>query len=760
MKRNAIFATLATFAVIAGGIWGYDYYFNKEDWTIWSLVPENSALVYEPEGGSGPWNNFLNSKIGQSLDHIPAFARMHQDLIGLDSLLGTEVLEKLTSGGHLLITATPVSGSSFDYLFIIDAGKSNTGASVVRALDKLIKENNLQVNKRVYNGMTISEVKFEDQLFSFSDREGFWFGSYTPFLVEDVVRQFTEKEGIGFAEVNPELYRNSKIKNDFGNIYFNFNQLSLLLNTFLAPGLRSTDSPLAKTGKSAFYDISIDDELIMLNGFSFYSGPDQYLSNLSQTPPTSSNIEMYLPSGTAFVYHYLTNSTTENEAFNATLHGEMAHVIMEATTIAKADQLLLFRSKRADKSLAFLDELARTIADDNPGDTVYYEHYSDFVITELKKEALNVFPENSSWDTYYYTRINDLIAMGNTLQAVKDFVLDIETENTWGKSVKNRKFLENLLGEANFNFYFDLNKGWDLITSQLHDDWKAFLSDNQVSFRNFNLGAIQYSYTDNNFYSNVSLSFQAESANLFTERKRLAADLSIALSARAITKPKVVRNHLDQSREVIIQSEDKRLVLISSEGNIMWADSLDGEVQGEIMQIDYYRNGKLQYFLCSDSSIYIIDRLGNTLEGYPKKLPFKVDQVAVIDYDNSKRYRFLISDVRGNLFMYDIEGKNLEGWQPVALDGRLAAPPRHVRVRGRDFIIAVQENGQVNLLTRRGERVEGFPVDMGNQLTPVYALENLSDFENSYLVFITTDGLLTKLNFKGEIKYSQQLFRA
>src|SRR5690606_12694371 len=104
----------------------------------------------------------------------------------------------------------------------------------------------------------------------------------------------------------------------------------------------------------------------------------------------------------------------------------------------------------------------------------------------------------------------------------------------------------------------------------------------------------------------------------------------------------------------------------------------------------------------TDKSLYIIDRKGEYIPGYPLALGYTVDQVNVIDYDKSKNYRFLLSDNVGNIFMYDKNGKNLEGWGPRSMDYQLACPPDHMRVRAKDIIFALEENGVLKAMTRRG----------------------------------------------------------
>ena len=55
-------------------------------------------------------------------------------------------------------------------------------------------------------------------------------------------------------------------------------------------------------------------------------------------------------------------------------------------------------------------------------------------------------------------------------------------------------------------------------------------------------------------------------------------------------------NHNDrQNKEVIVQDNANNLYLINKEGVRLWKVKLSDKILGDVYQVDYYRNGKLQY---------------------------------------------------------------------------------------------------------------------------------------------------------------------
>ena len=219
----------------------------------------------------------------------------------------------------------------------------------------------------------------------------------------------------------------------------------------------------------------------------------------------------------------------------------------------------------------------------------------------------------------------------------------------------------------------------------------------------------------------------------------LVVKANVFADADLITKPFVVRNHNDASMEIAFQDTEGQVYLSSGQGEVLWKRQLEGRLKGDIHQVDFYNNKKLQYLLFTDSLMHLIDRNGNDVDGFPVQYSatLPVDGSNVIDYDNNKRYRYLTKDRRGNLYLYGKEGELLDGWNPKVVGGSLLQTPFHVRVRGRDCFVVVEKTGKIHLLNRRGEEYNGFPLNMGKSFAGDVAFVRGSNFEQS-LISLTT----------------------
>jgi hypothetical protein len=113
----------------------------------------------------------------------------------------------------------------------------------------------------------------------------------------------------------------------------------------------------------------------------------------------------------------------------------------------------------------------------------------------------------------------------------------------------------------------------------------------------------------------------------------------------------------------------------------------------------------------------------------------------------------------GKIWMHDKGGENLEGWKPKNIGGKLFTAPQHHRVRGKDYVIAMREDGNVTLMSRRGETLKGFPLNLDARLTGDYFLEMGSSPASTYFVVVSRDGFRIKFNLEGKIQTRETILK-
>jgi hypothetical protein len=177
---------------------------------------------------------------------------------------------------------------------------------------------------------------------------------------------------------------------------------------------------------------------------------------------------------------------------------------------------------------------------------------------------------------------------------------------------------------------------------------------------------------------------------------------------------------------------------------------LNGKINSEIYQIDYYKNGKLQLMFSTDNQIHLIDRNGNYVENYPVKLRAPASAgMTIFDYEKNRDYRIFIPATDRKIYAYNISGTLLAGWEFNRTDDPVYQSLQHFRIGDRDYLVCFDKYN-IYILNRKGEsRVnvrKHFPVSSRNKCI----LDRGSVNSNPRLILTDTLGHIHYIYFDGE----------
>jgi hypothetical protein len=178
---------------------------------------------------------------------------------------------------------------------------------------------------------------------------------------------------------------------------------------------------------------------------------------------------------------------------------------------------------------------------------------------------------------------------------------------------------------------------------------------------------------------------------------------TVQLSAPLATNPQFVKDHRNDTQEIVVQDTENNLYLISTDGKILWKKKLEGRVQGRIEQIDLYKNGRLQLAFTTSNQFLVLDRNGKEVAPFDMKFSGPIlNPLAVFDYEGNRNYRFVVTqgkDVR----MYNGKGQIVSGFKYAEAESAVLDRPRHFRVGTRDYLVFKLEDGSLKILNRVGD---------------------------------------------------------
>lgn len=761
MKRTAIFITLGIILIMVGAVWVYQST-QEKNITPWDIIGNDAVFVVElPD---------INS-INQKLKELPALDKVISSNENLRSVLNN----KFFQGRKVLLSIQPITRDDFGFLVYAEVN-ATLWQSDVRSIGLPFSDSNIK--KRVYNGIEINELIGEKHDLSFALIDDILVLSESSFLLEGILRLRTLDKNNLFHSKNSALFKLPTLKSDEGNIYINISNLTDFLTLFQKKDLRKDKLLLNGSGLA---DIKISEHGVILNGFLI--NPEVGLLNLfERQKPQPIDIENFISNKVAAVAHFGISET--DQWFNDqkelvkingitsidSLEHEMLRLSVSIESLRKAvgnqfancylnenDQVVnILKLNEEAGRISVFDELSSKLANQRK-DSLYIENYAGYQIklVDYKNFLYQLlYPLALPAEQTFFVQVGQYLILSENVELIKFFIDDMDTEDTWGKSVEWNKFLSTTLRESNINIFLDGKLTSIFLRNKLNAKWRSIFKAN--NFMGIDKGSFQLSRLETNYYFNASLQF----LDLSNAQNSLIKT-TYNFGSKIVTQPKIVRSHLSKDVEVVMQDSANNLYLLSKDLKVLWRKPINHPIVDDIKQLDFYANGKLQLFFTTNNEIHIIDRLGGYVDGFPKSIDADsgIEYSQLVDYDRSKRYRYLLTEEKGNLLLTDKSGNILEGWNPRKLNGRMLEAARHYRVLGKDYFLAVTENGTVNLMNRRGEMVKGFPLDLAIRPKGNISITIDNSLSSTYLTAVSKDGLKIQFGLDGQIRKKEVLLK-
>jgi len=653
--------------------------------------------------------------------------------------IGLDIFFEKRSDIHLL-SVQKSSKDNYELLYSYLLSKDKYD-SIINS--KSLIRNNRKMSSRLFNAVEIHEVKSANNEveFAFTYLSGIFTFSQSSLLIENAIRVYQNQDKRGFKIINSELFQFPSLKSDNGNLYSNINSLSEI--SFKGYSLLKTIPILNELKNSSVYDVKSSGTSLSFNGFSL--GKNSSLRLFQKQNPIPLNVVRYIPNySDAFVHFGISDFKSFME-------------VIDTSFLKKfnvGNEIAFISAENRKSSLAAFLEFNPDSSQEFNFLTEYNEVYSTYQIRGvnggvLKKGFGKIFPEV----LFNFCTIKDnYLFLSQSVEELKFIIDAIENDDTWGKTLDYQKFSEKGLQESNVTLIIKKPELFPGYTSILKS-YPTVIDSTRLNHVNWY--SMQMSALDNHFYSNVNFSF-GPSVTKSTEREQPAKSSFIEFPGN-VRFAGLVKNYITGLQDILIQDSELMVYLISLKDGISWKRQFDGPIQDPLQQLDFYKNGKLQYFFATKEKINVIDRLGRDVTGFPKPTPSPVKFATIVDYDKSKNYRFIISSVNNDVFLFDKEGKNLNEWGPKNFEGAIIHSPQHIKIGGKDYFIIILSDGKVTLINRKGEFVNSFKTK--EIISGEYHLESGMTPLTTFISYTSKEGTLVKQNLKGEILKVDNLLR-
>ena len=297
----------------------------------------------------------------------------------------------------------------------------------------------------------------------------------------------------------------------------------------------------------------------------------------------------------------------------------------------------------------------------------------------------------------YVSCIGNFMVFANSIADLRMLNREVALNNTMKASISHHEFLGKFSTSSSLFAYYSFASGSEIMKRVVSRQYSSEIDKRRADIAGNGVIGIQFKLLDDLVYCNVSLG-EADAKLVGGSDVIWETNIGVPIA----TKPYIVKNHDTEAREIILQDTKDVLYLFDFSGKEIWHIQIDGHIISPIFQVDAYRNGKLQYMFSTKDKIYMVDRLGNFISKYPLALRAEATApISVFDYEGNRSYRIFAPCSDNKMYVYDIEGNLLKGWDFKGTETNVTSDVAHYVISKEDFIV-FHDDYKAYFLARNG----------------------------------------------------------
>ncbi len=760
MQGKSKWTVLFVVAAVAAATLYYLYgYWVKTDGDPWQMVPKEAAVILEVDHPGVFHEKLLHNTAWQSLNNTLLFKRVELRLRQLDTLLADKpaYLGKMRSH-KLLIAFESDTGGRVRTLFLSALRVNPSGEKIKHYLSERLGPD-YAVIPREAGQYTLFKVvdAVHDLRYYFSITDGVLLFSMEEEPVEKAVNRYENRSVLNKNTDDFTGVRNFAGKKADARVYLNYKTLPALLSLAADKKYGESLAFLSSFARWTETDVILKKRELIFSGYTTAKEKGLFLNRFTSPAPAEGlfNIVPFDANLLLSLKNYRVPSAAVNKMdkkykvqtgllvkaveSGITLFGNPTSVKEYSSKIYLAvDNGQEGALEKALKQLSVLSGTVKTT------------RYKKYVIRKIgiKKLWAALLGEAFSGITgNYYTFLEHRAVFANSIESLKYLIDYYDTGKTLDLNENFKEINDNIQSETNLLLMISPRLFSGLLDKYLNKNTARGIKNNMGTVEVFQNALFQFTagkplaYT--NFYIRFGKSFHEENLALW----------KVVLKDEAAGKPYLVKNHLNGLNDVIVFDKSHNMYLINANGRILWSKKLVQNPISDIEQVDYYKNGKIQFLFNTEDNLYLIDRKGRFTANYPIRLhPSATNGLTLFDYNKRKDYRILIAQADKRVYNYTIKGKQVRGWSKPKLQNIAVDKIQRLVANHRDYIIITDVDNRVYVVNRRGN-------------TRINVQRNFKKARNSLFyvnrtngkgIILTTDqkGRLAYLSSTGFVRYT------
>lgn len=724
--------------------------FNNKKANPGDIIPDGSAFVLKVNNPGDLLKELsADNNIWKSLDSAHKAYQLLNNFSFIDSLLQLRPELYKQFFDHPLYLSVVTDGNEYHTIFIQETSRKLTLDKIQALISEHFKDVTLIKSQ---NHILKIQTRIGESLY-IKYQSGVIMASVSNNLLEEERRNVVRTDQTIDLEKLNSFVKESVNKTD-ARLLVNYKAFSKMQDMFSEEKGALFLQLLSSFARLTEVDIKIKKDEILFSGFSSLDS-GTFLERFRDQTPLPNKVVNIIPFNTAFIFNQCFSDfrAYADQSIPPTYETLIDHIGNEVAFVNNASTksdfsngtyALVQLSNGNESQKAFVSYGRST-------GSQFEEKHSSFTIRKINDKNLlkqmfgEIFKDaTANW----YAFIEDYIVFSNSKESLINFIRFYNTGKTLDLNENFKIFSDNISTKSNVLIYcqpdaimpfsgFFMNKS---IAEKLNN-LKENISDIQGVALQFSAGSDLF-YTS--FYLKHNKSKKAENLALW----------KVQLDDEIVGKPTLVWDHSSKNYSSVAFDKLANMYLINAHGQIQWKKRIDDQPLSKIFEVDYYKNGKIQYLFNTKDFIYIIDKNGEFVDSYPLKIsPSATNGVSLFDYKKNKDYRLLVAQADKKVYNYTIKGKHVLGWSKPKLKDIITEKITRIVAGNKDYFIITDISNNISIVNRRGnERIK-----LKEHFKKARHSSYYENRTNSKGIIITTDesGKLVYVSSSGALQYTE-----
>ncbi len=434
------------------------------------------------------------------------------------------------------------------------------------------------------------------------------------------------------------------------------------------------------------------------------------------------------------------------DAFFREIGPEVILCVNESSGGISDSKVMLVRYENFEEVKPAIRQIADKTSNESTKTTSFqgYEVYP-ILIPDLMEAVFG--PLFKGFRESYFTYIAPYLIVGNSPQAVQNYLIDYENQLTWAHSPD---LDSTLFGENTAQL--------SLITNMSKARAGSGLNRTTLKSSLDQIATTQMAYSQKGRNADLSLVLNYAVGSRARNKTELKADFEWKDEFPPVLS--VMPDPGNGTSEIILTNKSHQLIGIdnSESGKPRILAQLDGPMVGRAFRADFLNIGRPQRIVSTARFLYVLDEDENgifTLLSKPAVSP--TTSLYRISHSLESGASFVLKGADQNLYTWKTAGATPSKLNLRTDFDNLLSPVVSFAKGNSNLYIVTQRNGKIFVLDEKGKSLPGFPVDMLSGISGPFApVQNPSTGEIE-IAGVNRQGEFTQIDLNGGLTTRKQL---